>query len=369
MRLLGACCTSPLLLYVLGALRRRWTAGTEPGRHIFGALLLSVCLWGGCANEKRTSEVTLSRPEQMAIHNRAQDLLLLAARSDLDVVSCNAIEALVQVAPRDGTPIFRQAIRSASPPVRYAGYVALGQLRDRDSLDALMAGVKDVHPLVRLAAAFAACRCGKDGYARVLVDALRDAPEEHLRAEAATLLGRLEEPRATKWLRAAARMTVNEKSNRVTLAIDGALARLGDDDGRRQLVFFSRGDTASRTEALLILAELDHQPVREDLLFALAGPEEEYLEARLIAARGLGKLGYRDGYDLAIRMLAYTDANPAPTPDNPDRTFPIRSLAAHALAEIGDPRAIAPLRDLAASQQDPRLQVAASYAICRILSR
>ena len=44
-------------------------------------------------------------------------------------------------------------------------------------------------------------------------------------------------------------------------------------------------------------------------------------------------------------------------------------MAIHALAEIGDPRALAPLRTIAADQSDPRLQVAASYAIHRILKR
>jgi HEAT repeat protein len=45
----------------------------------------------------------------------------------------------------------------------------------------------------------------------------------------------------------------------------------------------------------------------------------------------------------------------------------VRSLAAHALGEIGDPQALPLLRDMAATETDERLQVAACYAICRIL--
>lgn len=340
--------------------RRRWG--------VLGAVVAAGLL--GCqAPGIQSAAAVLAPQERLELEGRALDLLLRAAQSDDPVVVANALEALVKVAPRDGRPAFRQATRAELPLVRFAGLMALGDVRDAESLPLMTAAAQDAHALVRLAGAYAACRCGKDGYARVLMRALTDAPEENLRAEAAHLLGRLGEPRACKWLRVARELAANKKSRRVDLAINGALARLGDEDGLPQLVVYSRGDAATRAEALLILAELDYRDAREDLLFALVGPEEEYLEARLIAARGLGKLGYREGYDLALRMLEYTDPNPAPTPDNPDRTFTVRSLAVHALAEIGDARALAPLRELAADQGDPRLQVAASYAVCRILSR
>jgi HEAT repeat protein len=183
------------------------------------------------------------------------------------------------------------------------------------------------------------------------------------------LIGRLQDPRAVKRLRAALTWPANAKSRHVTLAIDGALAALGDLLALRELNNYSQGDPASRTDALLILADLGNPEAYDALRYRLLSANEEYDEARLIAARGLGKLGYRDGYDLALRMLTFTDPNANPAPDNPSRTFTVRSLAAHALAEIGDPRALPALRALAAAQDDPRLQVAAAYAVCRILAR
>ncbi len=322
---------------------------------------------GGCTAPEAESRMTLSRPEQMALYNRALDLLVTAASSERDAVTCNAIEALVRVSPADGKEAFRDALDSDSPRVRYAGLVALGQTRQCAPIEAIRAAIRDPHPLVRLAAAYAAVRCGYEGPARILVQTLNDAPEERLRADAATLIGRLEESRAAKRLEAALRSPANERSSRVTIAIYGALARLGDEEGVRKLVFYSCGGAADRTEALLILADLDNLAFRDDLLYALAGPEEEYLEARLIAARGLGRLGFDDGYVLALDMIDYTDPDSSPT--DPDRTFAVRSLAIHALAEIGDPRALEPLRAIAADQSDPRLQVAASYAICRIIQK
>jgi HEAT repeat protein len=349
------------------------TAGSRPfptAWHTFPALALATALLAACNNQQPTMTPNVPRStEQLALYNRSLNLLLRAAESDMDVVSCNAIEALLEVAPEDGLPAFRDAPDAESPLVRYAGYVALGVTRDTASLDRIKAGIRDDHPNVRVAAAFAACRCGEEGYVRILMNALNDSPRESERAEAAALLGRLGDPRAIPWLRAALRQPRNARSNRVALAINGALARLGDAAGLRQLIIYSRGDTASRTEALLILADLDHQDAHDDLVYAMIGPEKEYLEPRLIAARGLAKLGYDDGYQLASEYVQFTDPNPDPGPENPDRTFAVRSLAVHALGEIGDPRALPTLQDIAADQRDPRLQVAAAYAICKTINQ
>ncbi len=342
------------------AAARRDGAKTTRGLMALG-LLAVLC---GC--QGLTTQATPTPAERLELESRALNLLLAASESELDVIACNAIESLVRVAPEYGLPAYRRARRSSSPLVRYAGYVALGEVRERGSLSAIVAGVRDPDPRVRLAAAFAACRCGKDGYARLLVRGLTDLPDENLRADAAWLIGCLEEPRAEKWLRAALRFPANQKSNRVTLHINWALAMLGQADAVQQLILFAQGDTVTRIDALLILAELGDSEACDILRYFL-DPSEDYLEARLVAARGLGRLGMRDGYELATRMMTFTD--PDPNAEDRDRTMRVRSLAAHALGEIGDPRALGSLRQTAADPADQRLQVAAAYAICRITGR
>ncbi len=328
--------------------------------------VVALTTWTGCA-DSRHAPVVVAPQERMELQNRALELLLSAARSDLPDVSCNAIEALAKVAPRDGLPIFRQATQATSPLVRYAGFAALGDLRDRESLERFRAGAKDAHAHVQLAAAYAAARCGKDGYVRVLVNTLMTAPAENLRADAAGLLGRLGDKRAVRWLRSAGRQPNNDKSKPAKLAINAALAALGEDDAVQELVRASQGDAESRADALLLLADLGHPDGRDALRYRLAA-EQEYLEARLIAARGLGKLGDAAGFELALANLNYRDPNDKVATDNPDPTYPVRSMAVHALAEIGDMRAIPPLRQLAAAEDDARLQVAACYALCKILN-
>ncbi len=329
-------------------------------------LLLGGLVWlvaSGCQLPATAPPtVKVDSREKLQLETRSVDLLLRAAEDGDSVVACNAIEALTRVVPRESRLVFRQALRSPSPMVRYAGYVALGELCDPDVLAHVATGTRDTNAHVRLGAAFAACRCGRDGYARVLMWALTDSPDEGVRADAATLVGRLHDPRASKWLKAGLRHPANEKSGRMRLALFGALARLGDEEAVRELIGYSQGDVASQADALLLLAELGRTEAREALLYCLQ--HEEYTEPRLLAARGLGQLGVRDGFGLAIEMLSYE--NPHPVEDDPAPNFRVRSMAIHALAEIGDERALGPLRDIAADQSDLRLQVAACYAICRI---
>lgn len=340
-------------------LGRRW----QPGRRL-GLILLFAGALAGCATPG-PGAATLTPEERLELESRSLDLLLRAATTEIDVVACNAIEALVQVAPHDGRSAFRQALGASSPLARYAGYVALGELRDCTWPADFVRGTQDPAPRVRLAAAFAAYRCGQHGYGRMLLRALTDNPDENLRADAAYLIGRLGDPDARPALRAALSYPANRDSNRVLLHLQWALAMLGDEAAAEYLIGSTLRDVAS-ADALLIVADLGHPEAEDALRFRMRASSAPHVEPRLVAARGLGKLGNRDGFDLAAEMIRYVDTRPHP--EDPDRQMRIRSLAAHALGEIGDPRALPLLRQLAAQSTDERLQVAACYAICKILA-
>ena len=187
-------------------------------------LILAGLLACGC----QTSNIAFSAVAEPELRRRAVQLLLRATQSDDVEVACNATEALVRVAPAQGLPYFRSSLRSEYPLVRFAGLVALGTLRDNVSRSEICSLLADESQLVRLAAAFAAYRCGAKQYAQVLVTALHDHPDENVRAEAAHLIGLLDEPRALKRLRVAEQVPANE---RCQAHLDTALhihARLGD---------------------------------------------------------------------------------------------------------------------------------------------
>jgi HEAT repeat protein len=324
------------------------------------ALMGALSFWCGCQNANVSITPAATTP---ALRQRATQLLLRAAQSDDCELACNAIEALVQVAPQQGLPYFRAALRSEYPLVRFAGLTALGTLRDTVSRSEIRSRLNDSSQLVRLAAAFAAYRCGEKQHAQALVTALQDHPDENVRAEAAHLIGLLDEPRALARLRAAEHVGSNERSNRVLIQIYTSMSRLGDQQALYKLIdYYSQGDAACRILALQGLAELGAPEAREALELRMS-PDEDYLINRLIAARGLGKLGSKAGYDLALTSASYSAENP----QDPEEGIRIRANAALALGAMGDARALTVLRKLAESEDDSRVQVAACYAICQIV--
>ncbi len=330
------------------------------GRWCFVAVLGLVVLVGGCMPVAKIEPAL-----RVDLEQRSTDLLLRAAQSEDPELACNAIEALTQVAPDEGLPHFRAALRSESPLVRFAGLVALGTLRDSSTLAAARGLLQDPSPFVQLAAAFAAYRAGDTGAGRLLASALTDHPDENVRAEAAHLIGLLGERRAIKRLRHAEQLRQNERSQKVLLQIYAAAARLGDKDSLWQLInYYSQGAPTMRLLALQGLAEVGAPEAREALELRVS-PEEDYIIHRLIAARGLAKLGLRDGYELAVSHLTYVGSNP----DDPAEQMRVRANAALVLGALGDPAAIPALRRLIETEQDPQVQVAACYALLQILHR
>ncbi len=326
-------------------------------------LTMLLCLFGCHGGDAR-----LSLSQRADMKRRALDLLLRAGESEFDDVAAHALEALADVAPDEGTPLFRRALASDRPLIRYAGLVSLGRLNKRDALPAIRKCIRDQHAHVRLAAAFAALRCGgsEQTYGPLLADALSDSPEENLRAEAAALIGRLGERRAVKRLQLAQR---REKSSLVLVQIVGALATLGDENAFQRLLAYTQGDQAARVVALQLLVELADPRARDALLDRLHAPaDSEYIVVKLLAARGLGRIGSDAGFKLALTMAdERTAVDVRDDAQRFEERMKIRTNAALALGAIGDQRALPHLQNLAQLQDDPRIQVAACWAILDIL--
>lgn len=318
------------------------------------AMLTCVSLCAGC----QQPNVEISDQRQAQLEHRAMRLLLRATQSDDGFVRANAIEALAELAPQENLPVFREAVTSAAPLVRFAGCVALGQARDTASRRAMRRlSNADPDARVRLAAAFAASRCGDTSSGRVLATTLSDHPDEKLRADAAYLIGELGERKALRRLELAA---AREQSGYVVVQIESALAKLGDRESLDKLVQYTlKGDAITVLLALQALVELAEPTAKTALEYRLHN-EADYLQARLIAARGLGKLGVDDGYELASESLTFSAKDDA-------ETMQVRSNAALALGAIGQDRALPALERLAKSENDPRTQVAACHAICQIV--
>lgn len=318
-----------------------------------GALALAVC---GC----QSPGTRLPPAEEVSLETRALDLLSRAAESDLDVLRANALEALVRVDPDMGRPHFRSALDSQNPLVRYAGCMAVGDVRDSSALPLVRRLLDDADPRVRLASAYAAYRCGFTDAGRTLLSTMNDSPDEKMRAEAAYLIGKLGDKKAMKAL---VRATDRETSGYVVVHMQTAMAMLGDERMVDKLIeYILKSDSVTRIVALQSLCELRDDRARRALQYRMAD-KSDYLESRLLAARGLGRLGLRDGYMIAYQALNYRAGEKQDANDQ----MRVRTNAALALGSMGDHRALSALRDLASSDSDERVQVAASLAILQIM--
>lgn len=324
---------------------------------LVGPSILSGCAAPGAGPAAPAPGGSRVDPQgQGRLEQRAVDLLIRAADSDIDVVRANAIEALVNVAPDRAADAIRAGIDSPSPLVRFAGCVAALDTREKSAARRLQARLTDTDERVRLAASAASFRLGNRNSARLLLKTLREHQDENLRSDAAFLLGRLEDKGAIQHLKLAAR---REQSSKALAHIHAALAALGDRDGKDALVrSVVENNPIARLVALQALSERGDEFARDALLARLR-QEGDYLQVRLLAARALGRIGNRDGYALASASLAFRG-------EDENETMRVRSLAALALGAIGDTAALPALQRLAEAEADARTQVAAAYAIVQI---
>lgn len=215
--------------------------------------------------------------QEVALESRALDLLTRAAESELDVLRANAMEALVKVDPEMGRPHFRAALEVTTPLVRYAGCIASGDVRDRNSLPILRRLLEEPDARVRMAAAYAVYRCGETGAGRILLDNLTDNPDEKMRAEAAYLIGKLGDRKATRALQKA---EPQETSSYVVVHIQTALALLGEIRMVDRLIeYMLKSDSVTRLLALQGLVELRDDRARRALAYRVSD-ESDYLEDR-----------------------------------------------------------------------------------------
>jgi arylsulfatase A-like enzyme len=165
---------------------------------------------------------------------------------------------------------------------------------------------------------------------------LDDGAPAASRAEAARLLGRLEDPSVRGPLAEALHAPHPEVATEAAIA----LGNLGDDRARaslRALVRHADGDV--RTRAGLALGELRDPAALPGLLEAARGARTR--ADRRHAVYLLGRIGDPRAVDALVDLLA---------------ELPLRRVAIDALGHIGDPRAHAPLLDLLDREHRPHLR-------------
>jgi HEAT repeat protein len=319
-------------------------------------IVVAIGLLGGCA----------AAPPDGALQDRATLCLHRGMRfPDNPAVRAQSLEAAGEVIGMPAAPIIRECLGDQHAGVRFAACMALGRIRDREALDPIRRLASDADPNVRVGVYYALERLGDRGYRRAWVDLMQDNGDANVRRNAVLALGMLADARTKALL---VRTASEDQDDGVRLQALEAMAMLGDSEAEGRFVRDAFGGLGYRQPfALLALGRFkDSQTIsvlRSRLAYA------PYLEAKLAAARGLAMQGFLDGYSLAVQSLSWNQPD-ARIPDDPpmNQVMRVRSMAAMALGDMGDRKALGALHRCMETTNDPRIQVAAARSILLILN-
>lgn len=329
---------------------------------ICSALALAGCSGGGQSNRATAGSepgaIQLSQAREGAI----EQLEGLARHAD-PVIRGNALEALLE-APGRATIWLERGLTDQSPGVRA---VALGGIAEAGRADlAAQAAplLRDRSPFVRLNAAYALAANGDDRGTQEIVRALMQSDDPRLRAQAAYVLGELDNRSAVPLLRdAAARpmpLAPEGGVRLMNLQLSEAMVKLGDSEQiqpiRAALYPASAQDLEATALAARILGEVGDRASETQLAFLTARLDDRGNmlppEVRLSAVYALAQLGKTQGDTIALAYL-----------DDPRAT--IRALSALVLGEIGKTQHLDTIRPLLADP-DPSVRVHAAAAVVRL---
>jgi HEAT repeat protein len=283
-------------------------------------------------------------------------------------VRAQAMEAASETLGSEASLAIRAGLHDESPGVRFAACLALGKLRDRTAAAEIHRLAGDPDPNVRVAAYFALERMGDTTYREAWRDELRKSKDAAVRRNAVLALGELEDKSVMPLLH---RVAYDDSDEGVRLQALEALAYLGDEDAINRFLFDAYGALGFKQSfALLTLGKVADNRVLATLHDRLR--QAEHIETRLAAARGLARRGYDDGYDAAVAALRWNnpDRNASREPPDPpaNQIMRVRTMAAMALGQMGDRRALGALTQMMKTDDDPRVQLAGATAILMVLN-
>jgi HEAT repeat protein len=305
---------------------------------------LMVGLWG--CQEATSSPRTVQPVSAAAADNayqRAMALLQLQFRDQDPIVRANVIEAVQGSADVRAQEIIETGLRDRQWLVRFAAAMAAGKRKAAAVLPVLeQLADEDASKNVRVGAIYALQRLGNSKRMTQLATYLND-PDQEVRANSALVLGLLGDPSAAPLLHARRGDVVA----RVKFELTAALARLGDEPACNAIRAMSLSRfTDEQFLAMQIASDIN---LTEAGNIMLAGLDHPMAEGQLLAVRGLGRLGSRQGEDFALKHAE-------------DSNETIRVLAALALGDIPGPGKLERLTSML-SDRATRVQVAAASAL------
>lgn len=337
-----------------------------------GGAVLAAAILAGCPPWNRRASVIQVDPTKAYIDARYQ--LRQAAEDEDPFTRSHAMEALAQALGPKAGGILKQALGDPEASVRFAAAMAIGDVRYAPAKADLIRMAKLAGPDKRVycAVIYALHNLGDDTYTGDLSRLLTEHREPQIRANAALVMGKMDEPSAVGPLKM---MLEHEQDNLVKVNVVEALAMLGDTRHERMLEAYTKGyDVGIRLIAIRSLGRgrsIQAARVLQELLH-----ERNPAQVRVVSAAELGKLSQADARAYALCVRAVTDPNAVIASSSRQRGFDtdrsrphvLRHLAAIALGWMDRPAAANVLHPLLRSPHG-QVRVAAAMSLIRILKQ
>ena len=346
-------------------------------KHINGHRLIDVSaivilvMVIGCGKEQwfRTSGAKKVPLDTTKVYIDARTTLYQAAEDPDPRVRTKALEALANTEGSDAGAVMLQALRDPYAPVRFAAAMAIGDTRYAPARPVLLKMIKDpaLQGKLKCALIYALHCLGDDTYTTELGRLLRDK-DKWVRAQAATIMGKMGEPSAIGPLKSLQR---TDRDPVVQLEVTEALAILGDKRSVRLLEAFTKSqnyeDRLIAVQALGLTSSLEPVPVLKHLL----KDRRQEPVVRVAAAASLARLGQPVKSHLPIEAATnptkvLRKARDKNTELRPIEIISLQTIAIRALQHLNEPETIRTLVPLLRSPKGA-VRVAASETILKLL--
>ncbi len=301
-------------------------------------------------------------------------MVLRRALDDQDgFTRANAIEALADTLGSQSGPTFTQALADPSPAVRFAAAMAVGDAKYVPAKDRLakMAKDKNLEPDRRVmpGVVYALFRLGDDSGAGDLYALLFDK-EKEVRANAAMVMGKIQEPSAIGPLQT---RLAEEQESMVRLQIIEALAVLGEQSSALTLEAYTKKTPFldERLVAIPAMAKVRSSTAPQVLLELLDSRQAP--RVRVSAAGALAMMGQynNEGYKYCLAAVKDPEgtirAGAGRLAETRMECSSLQQLAAISLGWMNNQEAVAALYPLL-SKSDSGVRIAAAMSILRLLS-
>lgn len=346
-------------------------------KHINGRRLIDVSaivilvMVIGCGKEQwfRTSGAKKVPLDTNKVYIDARTTLYQAAEDPDPRVRTKALEALANTEGSDAGAVMLQALRDPYAPVRFAAAMAIGDTRYAPARTVLLKMIKDpaLQGKLKCALIYALHCLGDDTYTTELGRLLRDK-DKWVRAQAATIMGKMGEPSAIGPLKSLQR---TDRDPVVQLEVTEALAILGDKRSVRLLEAFTKSqnyeDRLIAVQALGLTSSLEPVPVLKHLL----KDRRQEPVVRVAAAASLARLGQPVKSHLPIEAATnptkvLRKARGKNTELRPIEIISLQTIAIRALQYLNEPETIRTLVPLLRSPKGA-VRIAASETILKLL--